>query len=202
MKKRRSVAILNMPRGRGGRGGGYGPKKNYKGQRRHFTDADELKQQQERDKKQQEWRRQQGIESDEEEEEEPKATAKSQGAPGELPPSDSDSEEDSEDEGDKKAKGVEHLIEIENPNRTGARQLKKVTELNTTGKTQLSRREREELEKQQAKVRYQQLHMEGKTDEARADLARLAIIRKQREDAAKKREEERKAAEEAKGSKS
>lgn len=51
---------------------------------------------------------------------------------------------------------------------------------------------REEIEKQQAKARYQQLHMEGKTDEARADLARLAIIRKQREDAAKKREEERK----------
>lgn len=42
--------------GRGGRGGGYGPKKNYKGQRRHFTDAEELKQQQERDKKQQDWR--------------------------------------------------------------------------------------------------------------------------------------------------
>jgi hypothetical protein len=33
--------------------------------------------------------------------------------------------------------------------------------------------------------------MEGKTEEARSDMARLAIIRKQREDAAKKREEER-----------
>ena len=32
----------------------------------------------------------------------------------------------------------------------------------------------------------------GKTEEARADLARLAIIRKQREDAAKKRDEEKK----------
>ena len=51
---------------------------------------------------------------------------------------------------------------------------------------------REELQKQQAKERYDKLHMEGKTDEARADLARLALIRKQREDAAKKREEERK----------
>lgn len=36
------------------------------------------------------------------------------------------------------------------------------------------------------------LHLEGKTDQARADLARLAIIKKQREDAAKKREELRK----------
>ena len=37
----------------------------------------------------------------------------------------------------------------------------------------------------------------GKTDEARADLARLAIIRKQREEAAAKREAEKKAKEEA-----
>ena len=35
------------------------------------------------------------------------------------------------------------------------------------------------------------MHAEGKTDEARADLARLAIIRKQREEAAKKREAEK-----------
>lgn len=34
--------------------------------------------------------------------------------------------------------------------------------------------------------------MEGKTEQARADLARLAIIKKQREEAAKKREELRK----------
>lgn len=39
---------------------------------------------------------------------------------------------------------------------------------------------------------FKKLHAEGKTEEARADLARLAIIRKQREDAAKKREEEQK----------
>jgi len=51
---------------------------------------------------------------------------------------------------------------------------------------------REELEKQQAKERYDKLHLAGKTDEARADLARLALIRKQREEAAKKREDERK----------
>lgn len=47
--------------------------------------------------------------------------------------------------------------------------------------SQLSRREREALEAQQARERYLKLHAEGKTDEARADLARLAIIREQRE---------------------
>ena len=51
---------------------------------------------------------------------------------------------------------------------------------------------REELAKQQATARYRKLHMEGKTEEAQADLARLALIRKQREEAAKRREEEMK----------
>lgn len=36
------------------------------------------------------------------------------------------------------------------------------------------------------------MHAAGKTTEAKADLARLAIIRKQREDAAKRRDEEMK----------
>lgn len=51
---------------------------------------------------------------------------------------------------------------------------------------------REELDKQRAKENYQKMHLAGKTDEARADLARLALIRKQRDDAAKKRDEEKK----------
>ena len=46
---------------------------------------------------------------------------------------------------------------------------------------------REALEREQAKLRYQKLQAEGKTEEARSDLARLAIIRKQREEAAKKK---------------
>lgn len=49
---------------------------------------------------------------------------------------------------------------------------------------------REEIDKQRAKVHYQKMHAAGKTNEAKADLARLAIIKKQREDAAKRREEE------------
>lgn len=44
-----------------------------------------------------------------------------------------------------------------------------------------SRRERESLEAQQAKERYRKLHEQGKTDEAKADLARLKIIREKRE---------------------
>ena len=105
--------------------------------------------------------------------------------------SSSESSSESEDE-ERKPKGAEGLIEIENPNRVKPKQ-KKVTALDTEdGKPQLSRREREELEKQKAKAHYQKLHAAGKTEEARADLARLAIIKKQREEAAKKREEEKK----------
>ncbi|XP_067275841.1 pdgfa associated protein 1b [Pseudorasbora parva] len=99
--------------------------------------------------------------------------------------------EDSDDEGSQKRKGVEGLIEIENPNRV-AQKTKKVTEIELEGPKQLSRREREEIEKQKAKERYMKMHLAGKTDQAKADLARLAIIRKQREEAARKKEEERK----------
>ncbi|CAA9998021.1 unnamed protein product [Nesidiocoris tenuis] len=51
--------------------------------------------------------------------------------------------------------------------------------------------EREEIEKQRASAHYHMLHSQGKTAEARADLARLAIIKQQREEAAKKREAEK-----------
>lgn len=108
------------------------------------------------------------------------------------------SEEESEDE-DGKKKGVAGLIEVENPNRA-KKTHKKVSALDdspASAKPQLSRREREEIEKAKAKANYQKLHAAGKTDEARADLARLAIIRKQREEAAAKRDAEKKAKEDA-----
>merc|ERR1712225_82527 len=45
---------------------------------------------------------------------------------------------------------------------------------------ELSRREREAVQAQQAKERYQKLHEAGKTDEAKADMARLKLIREKR----------------------
>ncbi|KAG8558569.1 hypothetical protein GDO81_017050 [Engystomops pustulosus] len=104
---------------------------------------------------------------------------------------DHSSDESDEDDEFKKRKGVEGLIDIENPNRA-AQASKKVTQLDLEGPKELSRREREEIEKQKAKERYMKMHLAGKTDQAKADLARLAIIRKQREEAAKKKEEEKK----------
>ncbi|KAK3646812.1 hypothetical protein LTR56_008299 [Elasticomyces elasticus] len=57
--------------------------------------------------------------------------------------------------------------------------------------SQLSRREREALEAQQKKERYQKLHAEGKTEEARADMERLKLVRQQREEAAAQKDAEK-----------
>ncbi len=56
-----------------------------------------------------------------------------------------------------------------------------VKKLSTTAPANMSRRERESMEAQQAKERYRKLHEAGKTDEAKADLARLRLIREKRE---------------------
>ena len=49
-----------------------------------------------------------------------------------------------------------------------------------------SRKEREARQAEEAKKRYQELHLAGKTTEAKADMARLAEIRRKREEAAAK----------------
>ncbi|KAG0247402.1 heat- and acid-stable phosphoprotein [Mortierella polycephala] len=78
-------------------------------------------------------------------------------------------------------------IEINNPNHrtivTGRRS--DVMDMSTP--IEMSRKEREAAEKEAAKQRYWKLHQEGKTDEAKADMARLTIVRKQREEAAARR---------------
>lgn len=79
---------------------------------------------------------------------------------------------------------MQGLIEIENPNRVVRKAAEKVTKTDVSAagssKPDLSRREREELERQRAQANYQKLHAEGKTEQARADLARLAIIKQVR----------------------
>ncbi|KAM7386487.1 hypothetical protein PAMA_009207 [Pampus argenteus] len=109
-----------------------------------------------------------------------------------LPGSGSGSEDSDDENSQRRRAGVEGLIEIENPNRV-VQKSKKVVQIELDEPKQLSRREREEIEKQKAKERYMKMHLAGKTDQAKADLARLAIIRKQREEAAKRKDEEKKA---------
>lgn len=156
---------------------------NHKGRSRHFTSFEELEEERKNKLKKQQKRGDDEESSEEEEEEEN----------GSDDGSDESESDDSDDE-NKKAKGVSGLIEIENPNRVQKKSAEKVTKVNTAGpsKPELSRREREELEKQRAQAHYQKLHAEGKTDQARADLARLAIIKQHRAEAAARREAEKK----------
>ncbi|KAL3683914.1 hypothetical protein R1sor_001936 [Riccia sorocarpa] len=109
--------------------------------------------------------------------------------------SEEEEEESSEDENAKK-KGTAGVIEIENPNLVKVKNIK-AKDVDLDRPAELSRREREELEKQRAHERYLKLQEQGKTEQAKKDLERLALIRQQRLEAAKKREEE-KAAKEAK----
>jgi len=153
-----------------------GGKKGHKGRGKQFSNPEEIDRQM---RQQRELEANGGVEKEE-------------SASG----SESDSSSDDDNDSRKKS-GVEGLIEIENPNRVSQKS-KKVTELDINAPKELSRREREEIEKQKAKERYMKLHLEGKTEQARADLARLAIIKKQREDAAKKRDDIKKEAEESK----
>ncbi|CAI0445094.1 unnamed protein product [Linum tenue] len=99
-------------------------------------------------------------------------------------------EESGDEESDQRRKGTEGLISIENPNLVKPKNLK-AKDLDMGKTTELSRREREELEKQRAHERYMRLQEQGKTEQARKDLERLTLIRQQRAEAAKKREEEK-----------
>lgn len=93
-------------------------------------------------------------------------------------------EEVSEIDVKKKAKGVEGVIEIANPNASkGHEQHKKARDMgDSAAPAELTRREREEIEKQRAAEAYRRRHAEGKTDEYKADMERLKAARKRREE--------------------
>ncbi|XP_051125015.1 uncharacterized protein LOC127247273 [Andrographis paniculata] len=110
--------------------------------------------------------------------------------------SDAEAEVESEEESEK-AKGTQGIIQIENPNLVKPKNVK-ARDVDVEKTTELSRREREEIEKQRAHERYMRLQEQGKTEQARKDLERLALIRQQRAEAAKKREEEKAAKEQKK----
>jgi len=60
----------------------------------------------------------------------------------------------------------------------------------TSGRGGTNRFIREQKEKQEAAERYRKLHLQGKTEEAKNDLHRLAQIRAEREAALAKRKAE------------
>nr|DAD22749.1 TPA_asm: hypothetical protein HUJ06_024212 [Nelumbo nucifera] len=77
-----------------------------------------------------------------------------------------------EEEESEKRKGTQGLIQIENPNLAKPKTLK-ARDVDIEKTTELSRREREEIEKQKAHERYMRLQEQGKTEQARKDLGKL-----------------------------
>lgn len=158
--------------------------KGHKGQHRRFTNFEEIEAEQKKLAKQAEWRKQRGDDDDDDDGE-----GTSEEESEEESEEGSDEEEDSDSES--KPKGVESLIEVHNPNRVPKKAAPEVKAgTSTEAKPEMSRREREEAERQR---RAAQVNL--KTEQARADLARLALIKQQRETARLKREAELKAKE-------
>uniref|UniRef100_A0A182PLB0 Casein kinase substrate phosphoprotein PP28 domain-containing protein n=1 Tax=Anopheles epiroticus TaxID=199890 RepID=A0A182PLB0_9DIPT len=152
---------------------------NHKGRNRNFTNPEELEAQRKKDEEEKKWRKTREQDSDDDEDEEDDAEENDG----------SDSESESEEEN---AKGAQSVIQIQNPNRVVKKSHRKVEEVDEDEGPQLTRREKEELEKQRAAAAYQKRHAEGKTAQAKADLARLAIIKQHRAEAAARREAEKK----------
>mmetsp|Transcript_6150 Transcript_6150/g.15857 ORF Transcript_6150/g.15857 Transcript_6150/m.15857 type:complete len:180 (-) Transcript_6150:788-1327(-) len=169
---------------------GRGPRR---GGRKRFTDFKTLEAEAKsiKERKQREANGEEVTSSEEEDERQ----IKSSGSDSDSYESDSDSSDDGDHRGQKKkggkSSGVAGLIEISNPNLQKKSGGVKARNVDMNQEVTLSRREREALEAQRAKERYFKLQKQGKTEQARKDLERLALIRKQREEAAKKRAEEK-----------
>ncbi|KAF5003481.1 hypothetical protein FDECE_9967 [Fusarium decemcellulare] len=117
---------------------------------------------------------------------------------GDMPSSDEDDDDDDSDEDDDMPANPNHSKKARDQAKGGVDEI-------TDGVENLSaapsRREREALEAAAAKERHMRLSAQGKTDEAKADLARLKAIREQRAlDAARRQaeKEEKEAQEKAK----
>lgn len=102
---------------------------------------------------------------------------------GDLPSSDEDSDEDDEDMPANPNHSKAARVQAGQP-----KAVEEITEGVKNLKTPGNRKEREALEAQAAKERYMKLQAEGKTDQAKADLARLKLIREQREAEALRRQ--------------
>uniref|UniRef100_K3X3H1 SAP domain-containing protein n=1 Tax=Globisporangium ultimum (strain ATCC 200006 / CBS 805.95 / DAOM BR144) TaxID=431595 RepID=K3X3H1_GLOUD len=102
-----------------------------------------------------------------------------------------------------KKKGVQGILKVENPNMKPAQnKVMKAKDMTGGVEQQLSRREREAIEKEAAAARYMKKHLAGETEEAKKDLARLQEVKRRREEAEqRKKEEEAAAAEREKGKK-
>lgn len=153
---------------------------NHKGRNRNFTSPEQLEAERKNEEKKK-WRNTREESSDDDDDDK------------EEEGSERGSDDESSGSDEESAKGASSVIEIQNPNRQQKKAFQKVEEVDEEEKPQLSRKEREQVEKQKAHAAYMKRHAEGKTAQAKADLARLAIIKQHRAEAAARREAEKKA---------
>lgn len=156
---------------------------NHKGRNRNFTSPEQLEAERKNEEKKK-WRDTREESSDDDDDKEQEGSERGS--------------EDESSESEEEAKGASSVIEIQNPNRQQKKAFQKVEDVDEDEKPQLSRKEREQIEKQKAHAAYMKRHAEGKTAQAKADLARLAIIKQHRAEAAARREAEKKAKEDKK----
>ena len=109
-------------------------------------------------------------------------------------------DDDDEDDGDRvekeyKPKGVEGLVEVDNPNKAPV----KMTKLKDMGAevVPMTRREREEKEKEEKAAAYRKRHELGLTEEYKSDMAKLAEVKARRAAGEAKVRAEKEAADQA-----
>ncbi|OWY99166.1 hypothetical protein PHMEG_00029884 [Phytophthora megakarya] len=97
---------------------------------------------------------------------------------------------------EKKKVGFAAIAKTQNPNsKKKANKVMKAKDMDGNAAPQeLSRREREAIEKERAAAYYMKKHLAGETDEAKKDLARLKEVKRRREEAEQRKKEEEAAA--------
>ncbi|ETK84939.1 hypothetical protein, variant [Phytophthora nicotianae] len=97
---------------------------------------------------------------------------------------------------EKKKVGFAAIAKTQNPNaKKKANKVMKAKDMDgNAAPQQLSRREREAIEKERATAYYMKKHLAGETEEAKKDLARLAEVKRRREEAEQRKKEEEAAA--------
>lgn len=108
-------------------------------------------------------------------------------------------DDDDEDDGgnwvekEYKPKGVEGLVEVENPNKAPVK-MTKLKDMGDAAAAPMTRREREEKEKEEKAAAYRKRHEAGLTEEYKRDMAKLAEVKARRDAAAAKVKAEQEAA--------
>lgn len=92
-----------------------------------------------------------------------------------------------------KPKGVEGLIEVDNPNKAKVKNTK-LKDMGSSEPAPMTRKEREEKEKEAKAAAYRKRHEAGLTEEYKRDMAKLAEVKARREAAKAKAAAEKEAA--------